>query len=39
MQPEALSRARVELSRAGAIEPTRREIKIVDRDRRVELAG
>jgi hypothetical protein len=34
-----LSRALVQLARAGAIEPTRREIRIIDRDRLVELAG
>jgi hypothetical protein len=28
MQPETLSRALVQLARAGAIEPTRREIEI-----------
>jgi hypothetical protein len=39
MQPETLSRALVQLARAGAIEPTRREIEITDRDRLVDLAG
>ena len=39
MQPETLSRALVQLARAGAIELTRRAIKILDRDRLVQLAG
>jgi CRP-like cAMP-binding protein len=39
MQPETLSRALVQLAQAGAIEPSRREIKIVDRDRLARLAG
>jgi CRP-like cAMP-binding protein len=38
MQPETLSRVLVQLAQAGAIEPSRREIKIIDRDRLRQLA-
>lgn len=39
MQPETLSRVLVQLAQAGAIAPSRREIKIVDRERLRQLAG